>query len=82
MYLIQVLSEVYFLTTQLPEQDLVKFAAMMERNPSVEAYRVSRQGQAVSQGQFGCLLMHKWLDPDEPWPTLGQHKEEDCAVSA
>ena len=68
MYLIQVLSEVYFLTTNLCEQDLVKFAALMERNPNVEAYRVSRGVKAVSQEQLGCARMRKWLGPEEPWP--------------
>jgi hypothetical protein len=70
MYLIQVLSEVYFLTTTLCKADLVKFAALMERNPSVEAYRVSRRGRAFSQEQLGCAQMRKWLDPEAPWPAL------------
>jgi hypothetical protein len=82
MYLIQVLSEVYFLTTQLPEQDLIKFAALMERNPSVEAYRVSHLGQTVGRAQMGCFLMRKWLGPDEPWPRSLQRREDDCAVPA
>lgn len=81
MYLIQVLSEVYFLTTQLSEPDLIKFAGLMERNSSVQAYRVSRHGKTISQEDLGCLQMHKWLSPDEPWPALGQ-KEEDYVATA
>ena len=78
MYLIQVLSEVYFLTTNLCEQDLVKFAVLMERNPNVEAYRVSRGTKAISQEQLGCARMRKWLGPEEPWPMVqplaGEHE--------
>jgi hypothetical protein len=82
MYLIQVLSEVYFLTTTLCEQDLIKFAAMMEKNPSVEAFRVSRAGRLVRKGDLGCFEMRKWLSPGEPWPALHQpHQEAELAMA-
>jgi hypothetical protein len=70
MYLIQVMSDIYFLTTQLCEVDVIKFAALMERNPNVEAYRISKDGKGVSCGQLGCVLARKWLGPEEAWPEM------------